>query len=485
MFLFLSFFLFISYAFPLVSSAVSPCVPSATVDSFPTNPGINFQTSKLLGNVSLYSFLSTGGKLTPGCSERSSIFSQSSPYSGPDSTVGSSEIPNLSNWPRLNCPHSQSNLIEFSSEFPSLIQNSNVLIDGGKKILFRSCSLDPAILLNRITVKSGSSLIFDDSPSLLNVREIFVDNGGSLLAGSSSCRLFSSIEIRFHGSLADSSINDSPSGITSKGIISEGLVEFHGKQYFPTWTRLARTIPANSQFISLQDSVNWEVGQQILITPTINFDCPEYYEKKWCSPCESWETCTPIKHQNEVRTIVALKTDLDGSSSILQLDRPVQFSHYGGEEYQAEVALLSRRIIFRGSQSGDQFGGHVKIFGSGEGKFSGIQGENLGQLNILGRYPIHFHILNNATRAKRSYIQDSAIVNSNFRAIVVHGTNDIRISRNVAFNISGMAYYLEVKTKKQQNFLIKIILLFSFIIFLKKFFSFNYNFFVFISNHLI
>jgi hypothetical protein len=42
-----------------------------------------------------------------------------------------------------------------------------------------------------------------------------------------------------------------------------------------------------------------------------------------------------------------------------------------------------------------------------------------------------------------SFIEDSLFSPSNFRAIVIHGTNSSRISRNVGYDIQGMALYLE------------------------------------------
>ncbi len=44
---------------------------------------------------------------------------------------------------------------------------------------------------------------------------------------------------------------------------------------------------------------------------------------------------------------------------------------------------------------------------------------------------------------ERNYIQDCSVTNSNFRGYVVHGTNNTRLSRNVAYNVKGMCFYLE------------------------------------------
>jgi hypothetical protein len=53
------------------------------------------------------------------------------------------------------------------------------------------------------------------------------------------------------------------------------------------------------------------------------------------------------------------------------------------------------------------------------------------------------HMMYESTGAKSSFFQDCSVVNSNFRGYVVHGTNNTRLSRNVAFNVKGMCYYFE------------------------------------------
>jgi hypothetical protein len=42
-----------------------------------------------------------------------------------------------------------------------------------------------------------------------------------------------------------------------------------------------------------------------------------------------------------------------------------------------------------------------------------------------------------------SFFEDCAVQHSFFRAYTVHGTSSSRVSRNVAYDVSGSAYYLE------------------------------------------
>jgi hypothetical protein len=88
-------------------------------------------------------------------------------------------------------------------------------------------------------------------------------------------------------------------------------VDIHGKQFHPTWTRLAATAWTQDDRVYLQDAVNWQVGQQVLVTTTI-------YKDKF-------------DPQNEVRTIAAISS----TGKIIQFTEPLNFTHYGGQEYQA------------------------------------------------------------------------------------------------------------------------------------------------------
>jgi hypothetical protein len=62
-------------------------------------------------------------------------------------------------------------------------------------------------------------------------------------------------------------------------------------------------------------------------------------------------------HQNEVRIVA--NVSIDGTS--IMLDRALEYDHYGGPEYAAEVALLSRYIVIEGNAASEvvRLGGHI------------------------------------------------------------------------------------------------------------------------------
>lgn len=42
-----------------------------------------------------------------------------------------------------------------------------------------------------------------------------------------------------------------------------------------------------------------------------------------------------------------------------------------------------------------------------------------------------------------NYFTDNSVVKSNYRCVVIHGTHETQVLRNVAFDITGSCYYIE------------------------------------------
>jgi hypothetical protein len=237
-----------------------------------------------------------------------------------------------------------------------------------------------------------------------------------------------------------------------KGIIVEGAgaLDLHGAQFAPTWTRLAAPVERGDRWIFLQDLVNWEIGNTILVATTAIKDSRDYSESEEAS----------IMH------IFALPNGM----TAVHINAPLAFDHYAGREYQAEVGLLSRRVIVQGAVADSLptdaypilcptaqvsqkavgyfsalpcgntsltgFGGHIMISGSGgaAGRISGTLLLRMGQTNFLGRYPFHLHLVN--ASGESSFITDSAIWRSYYRCVSLHGALNARVSRNVAHDVA-------------------------------------------------
>eukprot|EP01084_Bolivina_argentea_P204803 349806_1 len=282
-------------------------------------------------------------------------------------------------WQRINCPHEWSNLSDWydpntwDNGVVPTTNDSNITLPNDKKVIIRSCSLTSTESnpYQKIIIPPNGMLIF--------VEEIY-NEMGEIWIGSETCRLYSNIEFIFVGNRNDSwkdAVNGNPYA-KSKGMVTQyGSINVHGKQFHPTWTRLAISVYPGDNIIYLQESCNWEVGQHIILITSVFFD----YE---------------YDHQNEEFIIVAIGDSEWTDRNVIYLGDNIrtQFQHYAGIEYQAEVLILSRNIKFIGSESNDTFGGHTVVnFPSSVGKFSGVEAYNMGQQNVEGRYPFHFHMI--------------------------------------------------------------------------------------------
>ena len=63
------------------------------------------------------------------------------------------------------------------------------------------------------------------------------------------------------------------------------------------------------------------------------------------------------------------------------------------------------------------------------------------------RYPIHYHYVQDDSTA-RGMVADCSIRHSFYRAVVIHHTNHILVTRNTAFDVTGHAFYLEAGTEE-------------------------------------
>ena len=91
------------------------------------------------------------------------------------------------------------------------------------------------------------------------------------------------------------------------------------------------------------------------------------------------------------------------------------------------------------------FGGHVMVRqGFKEAQIQGVEFKQLGQGGRIGHYPVHFHLAKNTVyTGKKAFVKDSAVWDSMTRFMVLHGTHDLTLSRNVGFASIGHGYYLE------------------------------------------
>lgn len=84
-------------------------------------------------------------------------------------------------------------------------------------------------------------------------------------------------------------------------------------------------------------------------------------------------------------------------------------------------------------------------------RVSGAELKRMGQTNVIGRYPLHAHLLGEDGGA-RSYVRDVSIHQSYYRCLSVHGTHNMTVAHSVAYDAIGHCWYLEDAVEENNTF---------------------------------
>src|ERR1700683_3431417 len=199
-------------------------------------------------------------------------------------------------------------------------------------------------------------------------------------------------------------------------LLMGGTLNLHGDRT-NSWTKLSSTANAGAASIQVLNAAGWRVGDEIVLAST-DYD----------------------PRQAERRNIAAI------SGNTITLDKKLDYMHFGKITFdvdeRGEVGLLTRNIKLQASADAEQsfYGGHVMAMVGSTMKVSGVEFFRMGQHENLARYPIHWHLVGDAPG---QYIENSAIHDTYSRCVTVHGTNDVRVENNVAYNNVGHCYFLE------------------------------------------
>jgi hypothetical protein len=226
-------------------------------------------------------------------------------------------------------------------------------------------------------------------------------------------------------------------GTKSLSAMRGGTLAFYGATPPVVWTKLAADAPAGSSVLTLAAAPGWQAGDRVVLAPS-GFD--------------------PFETEERVLTAVSGKT--------VTLDRPLAFRHHGTlqtvagrvVDERAEIGVLDRRIVVRGQNSqGSHFGGQVMLGMEAIGRFHGVEFTGLGQLGRLGRYPLHFHLL--ADLGAQSAVERCSFHHNFQRHLVLHQTDGVLVSDNVAYDTIGSAFFLEDGKETGNRFLRNLVLL--------------------------
>uniref|UniRef100_A0A6B2KYW6 CEMIP beta-helix domain-containing protein n=1 Tax=Arcella intermedia TaxID=1963864 RepID=A0A6B2KYW6_9EUKA len=76
----------------------------------------------------------------------------------------------------------------------------------------------------------------------------------------------------------------------------------------------------------------------------------------------------------------------------------------------------------------------------------------MGQTNQLARYPLHFHLVGTSMGPTQTLISDCSVHHSFFRCYAIHGTNNVTITQNTAYDAIAHCYFLEDGVEENNTF---------------------------------
>ena len=255
-------------------------------------------------------------------------------------------------------------------------------------------------------------MIFDDDKNIhLQAEHILIVNNGSFEIGSAEKRFQHKAVVTLHGHVRSKEL---PVYGAKSFSLRSGHLGLYGRHVLNTWTRLADSVEPGTNRLRVTVAVkDWKSGDEIVIAST-----------------------SKSIRENEVARIVNVSAD--GKSVFitppLKYKHVALIQHISGRriETAAEIGLLSRNVVIRGSRhsdwdgvieacpqefdpdqfavqtcfdgrygeerAGDQFGVQIMIHSGEKGKriavahFDHVEITHAGQAGRLGRYPIHFHM---------------------------------------------------------------------------------------------
>uniref|UniRef100_A0A8C5MPS6 PKHD1 ciliary IPT domain containing fibrocystin/polyductin n=1 Tax=Leptobrachium leishanense TaxID=445787 RepID=A0A8C5MPS6_9ANUR len=346
------------------------------------------------------------------------------------------------------------------------LDGDNVTVEFGRTLLLDT---DTSVL-NLLHVKGGRLIIMASGPVHLQAHYIIVSDGGKLQVGTPSDPYSGKAQITLHGSSHTSYFD--PFGVKFLAV-RNGALSMHGWVPKLMFTHLAESADAQGTELTLEEPVDWHIGDEIVICG-VGFQGDRMQEEvSTIEKIDNTEISISPPLRNTYKVVEQL---VDGQ--VLSL-KPI-------------IALLSRNIVIRGNLTNSYierseqcsqaripdilnclYGRSEKKLGSRELgailmtqalsnektllRISGVQFLNMGQafkkhqsaLNVVGD-----------TRLSGSYIKGCSIINSFSRGLIVSGISGFKVEGNTFYNIRGhgllVGEHLEDGIAVKHNLLIRV-----------------------------
>ena len=210
-----------------------------------------------------------------------------------------------------------------------------------------------------------------------------------------------------------------------------GRMDLHGAPMTRTWIKLDRPAQAGESAVTLANpAIGWSVGDHLILTASRPL---EYQDPKAANKSDA-----TYKQKGVSGTEERYVTRIEGQT--IQLDKALDFEHTASDAGRCEAANLSRNIVI---ESADPKGvrGHTMYHRNSTGSISYAEFRHLGKRNVLGKYPIHFHLVRDGMRG--GGVTGASIWDSENRFMAIHGTDYLLIRDCVGFQCVGHGYFLE------------------------------------------
>ena len=211
-----------------------------------------------------------------------------------------------------------------------------------------------------------------------------------------------------------------------------GRMEFHGSPMNRTWVKLGASLKAGDTIVTLSEPVTgWRVNDEVVISGSVRKDKRDTKDEYG-----QYNRIEPTSERRRIKAIEGTK---------ITLDSPLKEVHYGEGDFRSEIANLSRNVIIESADAGSKgtakHRGHTMYHHGSLGSISYALFQNLGKEGVLGRYPIHFHLVGDSMRG--SSVIGAAIVGSHNRWVTLHGSQYLVVRDCVGYQSVGHGYFLE------------------------------------------
>ncbi|MGA7964737.1 MAG: hypothetical protein WCB49_02365 [Gammaproteobacteria bacterium] len=333
-------------------------------------------------------------------------------------------------------------------------------------------------------------------PPIAKLDEICIDDGGKLLIGEQNKPITAAdrVELTFAGDRHFKPANPVCKGNFKKGILVNpgATLLMYGAKGVPSrggisWTTLAA--PAGSSVpgakvastglktLHLTADVTkgeegWLPGDWIVVATTnyvpfdsefVQIDSVTSNPNPGCADstdgCSTVTLKQPLKyyHFGSLAPSPATATcadplDANKTQPAFLCDGPDR--NYGVDE-RAEVGLISRDITLSSAVPSNpdslHWGGEIMIHkGFKQVAIQGVRLEKFGK-DQLGSYPIHFHLVGDATATKAPLIDADSVDHSYNKCVTIHSTSNLEISNLVCARIVGHIFYEELESANVDN----------------------------------